>query len=517
MTDTEKREPLLFVLFTTMTGSKYIQDFFDDLANFKNKMNNNYNVSVIQSTIFNLFNAISPFGHLLCIDKYGHYAIDKFLTLCYQFNFVDVLEKFLKNIIIDHFLLLIEHSYPCRIVQNMLNSHSNKLKIYVLTQLNLLFRPKQNSPQRQQQQQHQQHQQHHNPIYTKTLKNVNTAAVIVGASKCCSHEKTDKTTLGYVQHQPSHTKQLQIQVVPATQQSVATAASVNDDYQLLYNTMTHHIGNYIIQAMIETACELNMCDIVLYVFNFVSSNNGILSCDKFGCRVVQKCIVSPNVPHVPKQCLFANIFNSISYICNNEYGNYCVQKCIEYSDELVKDAFVEKILFGFDLHVKNYSNSQKYNGRYTLPRSLKSSFENYMLNVQNPTTIINFSKFGFGKYSSNVCDVAFRHATYNQQYRLINYLCNPNVSIKYNVLFGLVNHEYGNFVIKNAIKTLINYDQQDVKYSLLLNAMKQVLNSIFDFVSGYHCQNKFSYAHNIIKLINTHYNHPGIFAKVSNA
>ena len=71
------------------------------------------------------------------------------------------------------------------------------------------------------------------------------------------------------------------------------------------------------------------------------------------------------MPHVTKQYLLANIFNSISYICNNEYGNYCVQKWVEYSDELVKDAFVEKILFGFDLNVKNYSNSQKYNARFT--------------------------------------------------------------------------------------------------------------------------------------------------------
>ena len=480
-----------------------IHYFLYYLANFNNNNNNN-NLSVIKSTILNLFDAISPFGHLLCIDKYGHYAIDKFLTLCYQFNFVDVLEKFLKNIIIDHFLLLIEHSYPCRIVQNMLNSHSNKLKIYVLTQLNLLFDPKQ------------QHlQQHQNPIDTKTLKNVCNTVIVVD-SKCLSDGDL-KTTLAHAQPQPNHAKQAQIQL-EQTQQSIATTSMTND-YQLLYDTMTHHIGNYIIQAMIETSCELDMCNIVLYIFNFVSKNNGLLSCDKFGCRVVQRCIVSPNVPHVTKQCLFANIFSSISYICNNEYGNYCVQKCIEYSDELVQDAFVEKILFGFDLNVKNYSNSQKYNARYTLPSSLKTSFENYILNVQNPTTIINFSKFGFGKYSSIVCDVAFKHATYNQQYRLINYLCNPNISIKYNVLFGLVNHEYGNFVIKNAIKTLINLQsmhiqQGDVKYSLLLNAMKQVLNGIFDFVSRYHCQNKFSYAHNIIKLINTHY--PGVFIKIAN-
>lgn len=278
---------------------------------------------------------------------------------------------------------------------------------------------------------------------------------------------------------------------------------------MLKDTINHRIGNYIVQAMIRTSCKINVADMLSYIFDFVINNTRLLSCDRFGCRVVQYCIAS-NINPKTKLSLFVSIFNSLTYLGNDEYGNYCVQKCMECADYSIKKLFVEEIFFGINLQVENFANSKLYNARYTLPNSLRESFENYIINVQNPNTIINFSKFGFGKYSSIVCDAAFKYATQRQQERLIRYISNPNIAIKYNVLFGMVHHEYGNFVVKNMIKTLINSyaiassdnNGSDLAhYSYSLNKMNGVLNIMFAFTNRYHSGDKFLFSHNVMCTI----------------
>ena len=565
-------EKLLYVLCTTVNGSKYVQKCLEGLltANFNHNNNNNgnngninnnqcngygrqncnFNVNFnnnvlnrIGSIISDFCDSISSFGHLLCVHKYGHYAIDKLLAICYQFSFINVLQKFITNIIIKNFSMVVQHTYPCRIVQNMLDSNSHQLKIYILTQLNTLF-----YPQKQLQLQHQLQQ----PLQITMIRTTATTVAnnTIPASYATAMPQTIPSTVSTKATMPqidtSHAQSFASEVksdenterkedcaesqtqnnlrLPKTQEEVVRCG----DFQLLYETINHQVGNYIIQAMIKTACNSNISCLVEYIFDFVSKHNRVLACNKFGCRVVQCCIMSSNVSCLTKSRLFASIVESLGDICNDEHGNYCVQKCLEHARYDIKKVFVEQILFGIDLKVKNYADSSKFSARYTLPGSLRSSFENYILNVQNPNSIINFSKFSFGKHSSIVCDMAFRHATTDQQEQLVCYLCNPRIAVKYNVLFGLINHEYGNFVIKNAITTLIkaranalrdknnvinngvivsrayahDIQQREKHYSSMLNSMKQALNNTFNFVSKYHCHNKFSFAYNVIKLIN---------------
>ena len=150
----------------------------------------------------------------------------------------------------------------------------------------------------------------------------------------------------------------------------------------------------------------------------------------------------------------------------------------------------------------------------------------------------NFCKYGFGKYSSIVCDCALKYLTRDQLSRLIYFLCNPNIPIKYNVLFGMVNHKYGNFVIKNLINRLILLQQQYTvanstsinhcntnintniitnipyniqsnncnqqlahHYSCMLHKMSNILNKVHAFTDRYYCRDKFSFAHNTMCLI----------------
>ena len=544
----DENKKLLHVLCTTMRGSKYIQKCFQNLLNhhYNNGCNNNNNIMNSSSTYINgncnfdvktiksitsdFVDSISPFGHLLCIDMYGHYTINKLLTICYQFNAIHVLAKFMQNIIVKNFAMLMEHPYPSRIVQNMLNSNSKPLKLYSIAQLNTLFYPAQHL-------QNQLQPENLKMTIPTNVKNVTNSSISL------KHDINTVHTTGKTHITPAQPINCTSILSPATgcdqmplkeqletplTQEANNSSGGSGDFQFLHDTIKHHIGNYIIQAMIETACGLDMSHIVLYIFEFVAKHIPSLACDRCGSRVVQRCIASTNVPSVTKLCLIANILQSLPIICNHEHGNYCVRKCIQCDEKSIRELFVEQILFGIDVNVKNYSNSKEFNARYTLPRSLKESYENYVSHSQNPYSILNLSKFGFGKYSSVVCDLAFRYADMDQQSRFIGYFCNQNIPIKYNALFGLINHEYGNFVIKNAIKTLINshqtairdkhnfiqngwmdraYDaqQREKHYSSLLNAIKQAVNNTFEFVSNYHHNNKFSFAYNVIKLINQNF------------
>ena len=521
-------------------------------ANFNNGYYNNFDNVIVNQTkcvIFEFFNEISSFGHLLCIDKYGHHAIEKLLTVCYGLDIINVLEHFMKYIIIQNFSMLMQHSYPCRIVQDMLGSHSNRLKIYVLTQLNCFFNTQQTIVIRSENVTPFGDSDEKNEVKTQNFQNGGTDNVsavqsdthraerdravlqsglksaLQSGSRAGSGPGPETSTLTTKARAALGNIQMQGQAVsvPGCQDDNKCGdAGKSGIYkcQILYDTITHHIGNYIIQAMIETACQLNIGDGMLsYLLEFVSNYGALLACNRFGCRVVQCCIVSQNISYVNKCPLFVSLFHSLADLCNHQYGNYSVQKCIEYGGYDIRKLFIEEIFFGINLKTPNFSNSTLFNARYTLPNALRASFENYISNVQNKNTIINFSKFSFGKYSSIVCDAAFKYAADDQRESLVVYLSNPNISIKYNVLFGLVNHEYGNFVIKNMINTLINVHENVIrgatnpngtctqqqranKYAAWLQNLKQTLDNIFALVSKYHCHTKFSFAHNVIQVAN---------------
>ena len=329
----------------------------------------------------NFFNAITPVGHEICIDKYGHYVIEKFLQECHELQMLDTLIKFLDRIIIQHFDMLKDYCYPCRVIQNQfLQSKLYHLQEYTLKQLN-----------------------------TFSIRNSN---------------------------------------------------QYNYPITNLHVMLKHSIGNYVIQVMIDICCQLNLHHMIQYMLNFIVRNANTLSCDQFGCRVIQWCLIK-NIPIESKLALFLNIIQSLSTIANDEWGHFCVRQCLEHPlTQSLWYMFVECIFFGTDPNVPNFADSSTYGGRYTLSPKLQLQFESFMLNVRDKSLINNFSKFGFGKYSSVVCDCALKYSTSKQKSRLVNFLCNSNVEIKHNVLFGMVNHKYGNFVIKNLIESLIFMEKQ---------------------------------------------------------
>ena len=461
-----------------------------------NNTNNDNNDSITKEsagTIVNFFNAIVQFGHLLCIDKYGHHVINTLLKLCQQFKMIDILKKFTQKIVIKNFLLLIEYRRSCQLIQNMINSHLHQIKFFFITQLKIMFQAAENQQPTIQQSNSGEHRRASVPPVVNR-NNTDKKPPLVRSTPFSSDEKSKS-----VIHESK----------------VASGTSdfdhVKNDYeqlQLIYRTMTHKYGNKIIEAMIDASYEPDLFAIILYIYHAVNKKIKYLSCDKFGCNVVQSCIVSKNCDYKNKTILFANIFKLLPCLCNHKYGHICVAKCIqtEHEDDWIKKSFIDQILFYADVKINNLCHDHDSN-TYTLPTDLKKVFINNMLNVQNAHTIINFSKFGFGEYSYQLCNIAFQHASFQQQKQLIVYLCNPNISNKLNVLFGLIHHKYGNIVIDNIIKTLIDSKQKHLHVhshcnctcSNMFDQLEQTLNRLFQVTPQKHNEN--SFAHNIICTI----------------
>ena len=82
----------------------------------------------------------------------------------------------------------------------------------------------------------------------------------------------------------------------------------------------------------------------------------------------------------------------------------------------------------------------------------------------------NYENLAKGKYSSHICDVAFRLSDFQQKRDFVNYLVtNPNRNPKSKTgnsnidntpCFRLIVHEYGSFVFKNVLTAIINPTQK---------------------------------------------------------
>ena len=447
---------------TTAIGSRHIQTYLSILlSNCDN--NNNTNV---KEEIFDFFESISSFCHILCTHKYGHYLIIKLLSVSRQLRINKLIKQFIQLVIMPHFCQLIEHQYPCKIIQDMLESNGDQLSIFTLNQ----------------------------------LKHVLKSDII------CPRPKTEAKNQNCIYNNRS-----------------------------LTDIMNHHSGNKIIQSMIRTCVKMNLdISMVDYMFDFIVNNVSLLASNKFGCFVIQCCITNlpnniTNKYHEIKLSVFKSIYSSLSEICNCKYGKHCVEKCLKHlrasqlSVEIdLLETFIEYILFVVDPNVPNYSNSRIYDSRYSLPRSSRISFEKYMNESQNPHTIPNFSKLAFGQFSSTICDIAIKYSTIQQKQRLIKYLCNSNIPMEQSHFFGMVNHKYANFPIKNLIKTLINSyhncnnnsgnninnhndNNKYNNYVQMLNVLYVTLMNISDFMIPYH-NNNFTFDDNIMYQIREWYN-----------
>ena len=129
---------------------------------------------------------------------------------------------------------------------------------------------------------------------------------------------------------------------------------------------------------------------------------------------------------------------------------------------------------------------------------------------QSRANKINYDKFAFGKYSSNVCDLAFRYGTIEQKRKLIEHLTysprpcrTPNGKyLPLNApLFRLVNHEYGNFVAKNIIFHLLKASDVSLNGVNGMNGNNNNNNNNHSNNNGLHLNNRNQYEYKTMNQI----------------
>ena len=491
-------------------GSRYIQQQLDNEMDYWQ-----YDASRQCKILESFYYAICDFAQVLCISKHGHYVIDKFLGLCQDCEMTNVLTQFVRDIICKNLNQLMIHSYPCRIIQNIFDCRNNtQLRVNALDcLLDTLL--------------------HWNDGIMNT-NNSNNSNINNDPNKpnITINNNNNGGDLGNSTNENNNN--------PNNNNHNNNSNGRNGmNLTIIDRIMIDGIGNYIIQAIIEQSCFLQLQPSVLFLIEYIANNLRELSTNQYGCRVVQ-CAIANDIYN--KHLIFNELFKYLPQLCNDEYGNYSIQKCIEHSDPKIQTFFIENIFFGINQQIPIYCIKQ---GRFTMPGVLQSRYQNY-ITQQNPNTIINFSKFAFGKYSSNVCDKAFQFATEQQKFRLINYLCNQNIPINYNVTFGLINHEYANFVTKNMIIHLISLakkqNQKNLEtenfnnhnhnnnrfnnnrnngangnnnnnnnngnsknntnnYQIMIDKMFNYLEKIYELLEKYHWSKKFSFAKNILVMM----------------
>ena len=248
-----------------------------------NNSNNNSdnNTHTVRSVIVNFFNIVVPFGHLLCIDRNGYHVIDILIKWFDKYQIIHVLQQFINEIIIENFSLVIKHSFSCKIVQNMLSSQSSyQLRFYLLAQLTTLFFRRCASP----------------TIIKSTVR---------GASELSDSNNTEsKPPVGTSEDEDNEDNKNETNDFEDNDTSAESR-----DFQFLYAIMNDANGNYIIQAMVDGALEQDLAGMISYSYSAVIKRVFWLSCNKYGNRVVQCCIVSPNCDLKTKMSLFVNYLN----------------------------------------------------------------------------------------------------------------------------------------------------------------------------------------------------------------
>ena len=56
------------------------------------------------------YHSITSFADTLCISKHEHYVIDKYLHLCIQYEMINILIVFVRDIICPHLNDLMKHA-----------------------------------------------------------------------------------------------------------------------------------------------------------------------------------------------------------------------------------------------------------------------------------------------------------------------------------------------------------------------------------------------------------------------
>ena len=405
-------------------GSQYIQTYLHE---------KNFDLSILG----NLVDKLTHFGHSLCLSQHGICLIEMILNTCLENGLKSVLIDFIDNVIGKHFYLLIKHQLGSKVIKHMLQSRDSTVQQHMCKCMNKqLCR-----------------------LYGDSLN---------GVDPCVEMEQQTSSTrrctvIGNQSHMHSN--------MYNSNNNSNNNNNGNNKPNVLLSMLTDKTIGGVIVLFIQTSCALGMACQWTFMFSFMLNNICLLSCHEFGYRVIESCI--SEIPYSLKFMLFHYILSKIQFLINDKYGHVVVEKCLIISNNNKNngknsvhplairqtDPFIKAILFDIDVNIPNLALSDK--NAYSLPYQLRDQFLNDIL--VNKKQEINFIKFGFGKYSSNICQLAFNYATKLEKLTIIKYIVDSilptshGVKIQNTFLFGMVNHKYGSNTIKNIVQSAIKF------------------------------------------------------------
>jgi len=136
---------------------------------------------------------------------------------------------------------------------------------------------------------------------------------------------------------------------------------LDDIISKIFDLLQDQYGNYVIQHIVEKlgASKTNK------IYEFLKGKIFDFSIHKFASNVVEKCLTLGN--YNQRKAIVDEILNreendSLLAMVRDKYGNYVVQKMIEYSEPKVKEIIIKKISTsnalkkrdGFSKHVINF-------------------------------------------------------------------------------------------------------------------------------------------------------------------
>jgi len=192
--------------------------------------------------------------------------------------------------------------------------------------------------------------------------------------------------------------------------------------------VTNINGNHVVQKLIEKATPYIIKNLIMSSFQ---NNVTDLARDIFGCRIVQKLLVSKIGKEERDNIVSKHILPHIKNLCQHEFGNYVIQHIMQNGSRQHKKTITEIV----------WSN------------------------------IVEFSK---NKFASNVVECCLKYGEQENRKKLFETIIINSHSDSKSPLVQMANNEYGNYVLQQ----MFNVGNEDERRSLYEHLEKVGIESL---------------------------------------
>ncbi|KAH3672172.1 hypothetical protein WICMUC_004433 [Wickerhamomyces mucosus] len=198
-----------------------------------------------------------------------------------------------------------------------------------------------------------------------------------------------------------------------------------------------------------------------------------LSIDQYGCRFIQKRL---DLDNSIKDIVFNKIFNNIIDLIVDPFGNYLIQKLVDYLTSYQKDLMIEKIhTYLFQISTNQYGTRSlqkiidKISNSYQMDLIIKGLQENNSLDPIEDNNVVRLIKDLNGNHVIQKCIFKF---TSDKIQFIIDSICLNNNIVR------ISTHKHGCCVLQKLLNNA-NYDQIVEISKVLLIYLNDLINDQF--------------------------------------